>query len=61
MKLLKGRKQRQCSECGKRPPVFRVKGGPPKTDKTHTECRQCFEGKMESLRQQRALQQRVLS
>jgi hypothetical protein len=39
--------RRLCSECGERPPRFRVQRGKPKVDATHGLCGQCWQAEIE--------------
>lgn len=36
-----GRRSRQCLDCGAHRPLFRVRGGPVKSDRQHTLCSRC--------------------
>ena len=36
-----GRRSRQCVDCGAHRPLFRVRGGPVKSDRQHTLCFRC--------------------
>lgn len=42
--------KRLCSKCGKRPPLFQVKGGRIKADTDHDMCQQCTRAVKNSLR-----------